>query len=80
MNVIVNNEGRKGGPCVFESNPTYYNLFGRMEHKFQYGAAFTDFSMIKAGSLHKANGGFLVIGALDLLRNIFSYDALSSAT
>jgi lon-related putative ATP-dependent protease len=79
VNVIVNNGGRKGGPCVFESNPTYYNLFGRMEHKFQYGAAITDFSMIKAGSLHKANGGFLVINALDLFRNLFSYDALKRA-
>ncbi len=79
VNVIVNNGGRKGGPCVFESNPTYYNLFGRMEHKFQYGAAFTDFSMIRAGSLHKANGGFLVIHATDLFKNLFSYDALKRA-
>ncbi len=79
VNVIVNNGGRKGGPCVFENNPTYYNLVGRMEHKFQYGAAITDFSMIKAGSLHKANGGFLVINAIDLFRNIFSYDALKRA-
>jgi lon-related putative ATP-dependent protease len=79
VNVIVNNGGRNGMPCVFESNPTYYNLFGRMEHKFQYGAAITDFSMIKAGSLHKANGGFLVINAIDLFRNLFSYDALKRA-
>ncbi len=79
VNVIVNNGGRRGGPCVFESNPTYFNLFGRMEHKFQYGAAFTDFSMIRAGSLHKANGGFLVIHATDLFKNLFSYDALKRA-
>jgi lon-related putative ATP-dependent protease len=79
VNVIVNNGARKGGPCVFESNPTYYNLFGRMEHKFQVGAAVTDFTMIKAGALHKANGGFLVIHALDLFRNLFSYDALKRA-
>jgi lon-related putative ATP-dependent protease len=79
VNVIVNNGNRKGGPCVFESNPTYYNLFGRMEHKIQYGTAFTDFTMIKAGALHKANGGFLVIHALDLFRNLFSYDALKRA-
>ncbi len=79
VNVIVNNGDRKGGPCVFESNPTYYNLFGRMEHKTQYGSAFTDFTMIKAGALHKANGGFLVIHALDLFRNLFSYDALKRA-
>ncbi|NOX20137.1 MAG: AAA family ATPase [Nitrospirae bacterium] len=79
VNVIVNNAGLKGAPCVFESNPTYYNLFGRIEHKFQYGVAVTDFSMIKAGALHKANGGYLVINALDLLRNLFSYDALKRA-
>ncbi len=79
VNVIVNNGAQKGAPCVFESNPTYYNLFGRIEHKFQYGVAVTDFSMIKSGSLHKANGGYIVINALDLLRNLFSYDALKRA-
>ncbi len=79
VNVLVNNKDFKGAPCVFESNPTYYNLFGRIEHKIQYGLALTDFSMIKAGSLHKANGGYLVINALDLLRNIFAYDALKRA-
>ncbi len=79
VNVIVDNRGLKGAPCIFEHNPTYYNLFGRIEHKFQYGIAVTDFSMIKAGSLHKANGGYIVIHALDLLRNLFSYDALKRA-
>ncbi len=79
VNVIVDNGGRTGSPCVFESNPTYYNLFGRIQHKFQMGAALTDFTMIKAGSLHKANGGYLVINALDLLRNLFSYDSLKRA-
>jgi lon-related putative ATP-dependent protease len=79
INVLVNNKDAKGAPCVFESNPTYYNLFGRLEYKFQYGVATTDFSMIKAGSLHAANGGYIVINALDLLRNLFSYDALKRA-
>lgn len=79
VNVIVNNKYTKGAPVVFESNPTYYNLFGRVEHKFQFGVAITDFTMIKAGSLHKANGGYLIINALDLLRNIFSYDSLKRA-
>jgi lon-related putative ATP-dependent protease len=79
VNVLVNNGKQKGSPCVFESNPTYYNLFGRVEHKVQFGAAMTDFSMIKAGSLHLANGGYLVVNALDLLRNLFSYDALKRA-
>lgn len=79
VNVLVNNKEAKGAPCVFESNPTYFNLFGRLEHKFQYGVAMTDFSMIKGGSLHKANGGYLVINALDLLRNFLSYDTLKRA-
>jgi lon-related putative ATP-dependent protease len=79
VNVVVNNKDCKGAPCIFESNPTYFNLFGRVEHKFQYGVAITDFSMIKGGSLHKANGGYIVIDALDLLRNIFAYDALKRA-
>lgn len=79
VNVLVNNQHCQGAPCVFESNPTYYNLFGRIEHKIQYGLALTDFSMIKAGSLHKANGGYLVVNALDLLRNLFAYDALKRA-
>ena len=76
VNVLVNNKECKGAPCVFESNPTYFNLFGRIEHKIQYGIAITDFSMIKAGSLHRANGGYLVINVLDLLRNLFAYDAM----
>ncbi|MDI6890070.1 MAG: ATP-binding protein [Thermodesulfovibrionales bacterium] len=79
VNVLVNNKDCRGAPCIFESNPTYYNLFGRIEHKIQYGIAITDFSMIKGGSLHKANGGYIVINALDLLRNIFAYDALKRA-
>jgi len=79
VNVLVNNSETKGAPVVIESNPTYYNLFGRIEYKLQYGVATTDFSLIKTGSLQKANGGYLVIDALDLLRNIFAYDGLKRA-
>ena len=79
VNVIVNNGGREGAPVVYESNPTYLNLFGRMEYKVSYGMANTDFTMIKAGSLHKANGGYLVVDAMELLKNAFSYDALKRA-
>ncbi len=79
VNVFVNNRDLKGAPVIIESNPTYYNLFGRIEHKLQFGMAITDFSMIKAGSLQRANGGYLVTDALELLRNIFSYDALKRA-
>lgn len=76
INVLVNNSGAQGAPVVIETNPTYLNLFGRIEHKIQYGMAITDFTMIKAGSVHRANGGYLVVNALDLLRNIFVWDAL----
>jgi lon-related putative ATP-dependent protease len=76
VNVLVNNRDLKGAPVVIETNPTYLNLFGRVEHKLQYGVAITDFTMIKPGSLHKANGGYIVTDALDVLKNIFSYDAL----
>jgi len=79
VNVLVNNAGAKGAPCVYESNPTYNNLAGRIEHKFQFGVAVTEFSMIKAGALHRANGGYLILDALDLLRNLFSYEALKRA-
>jgi lon-related putative ATP-dependent protease len=79
VNVIVNNGDRQGAPVIYESNPTYLNLFGRMEYKVQYGMATTDFTMIKAGSLHKANGGYLVVDAMELLKNQFSYDALKRA-
>ncbi|MBI4843332.1 MAG: AAA family ATPase [Nitrospirae bacterium] len=76
VNVFVNNSEIKGAPVVIETNPTYLNLFGRVEHKLQYGVAVTDFTMIKPGALHKATGGYLVTDALELLKNIFSYDAL----
>ncbi len=76
VNLIVNNAETKGAPVVFESNPTYYNLFGRIEYKVQLGVASTDFTMIRGGAIHRANGGYLVINALDMLKNIFVYDSL----
>ena len=79
VNVLVNNQDTKGAPCIYESNPTFFNLIGRLEYRFQYGMATTDFSMIKAGALHKANGGYLIINVLDLLRSMFSYDVLKRA-
>jgi predicted ATP-dependent protease len=79
VNLFVNNREVKGAPVVVESNPNYFNIFGRIEHKVQYGVAVTDFSMIKAGSLQRANGGYLVVDAFEMLKNIFVYDALKRA-
>ena len=79
VNVIVDNSDVKGAPVVMESNPTYQNLFGRVEKEAQFGALVTDFTMIRGGSLHKANGGYLILPVEELLRNPFSYDGLKRA-
>ena len=76
VNIIINNKDSEGAPVIFEPNPTYSNLFGRIEFRVQLGVATTDFTMIKSGSVHKANGGYLVVNAMDILRNIFVYDSL----
>lgn len=79
VNVIVDNSDLQGAPVVVEPNPTYQNLFGRIEKEAQFGVLATDFTMIRGGSLHKANGGYLVLPAEELLRNIFSWDGLKRA-
>jgi lon-related putative ATP-dependent protease len=76
VNLIVDNAETKGGPVVDEANPTYNNLVGRMERKARFGAFFTNFTMIRSGSVLHANGGYLLLNALDVLRNPFSWDAL----
>lgn len=77
VNVLVDNREAKGAPVIFESNPTYNNLFGRIEHVMQYGGvAVTDFTMIRSGALHRANGGYLVIDAREVLINPFVWDSL----
>ncbi len=76
VNVVIDNAETKGAPVIVETNPTYPNLLGKTEKEAQFGALTTDFSMIRAGSIHKANGGYLIIPVEDLLRNPFSYDGL----
>jgi lon-related putative ATP-dependent protease len=79
VNVIVDNSNVKGAPVVMEFNPTYQNLFGTTEKEAQFGALVTDFTMIRGGSLHKANSGYLIIPVEELLRNPFSYEGLKRA-
>ncbi|MBI2914352.1 MAG: AAA family ATPase [Firmicutes bacterium] len=79
VNLVVDNRDTKGAPVVLEANPTYYNLFGKLEYKQEFGAMATDFTMIKAGALQKANGGYLVLQAADVLKNPWSWDALKRA-
>ena len=76
VNVIIDNSETQGAPVVTEKNPTYHNLLGRTEKEAQFGALTTDFSMIRGGAIHKANGGYLIVPIEDLLRNPFSYDGL----
>lgn len=79
INVLVDHSETEGAPVVIESNPVYPNLFGTIERQAWFGALFTDFTMIKAGALHKANGGYLIMKALDLLKWYLSYEALKRA-
>lgn len=79
VNVVVDNSGTEGAPVVIEQNPTYQNLFGKVEKEVQFGVMITDFTMIRSGSLHKANGGYMVIPVEDLVRNPFAWDGLKAA-
>jgi lon-related putative ATP-dependent protease len=76
VNVVIDNSETKGAPVVMETNPNYPNLLGKTEKEAQFGALTTDFSMIRAGSIHKANGGYLIVPVEELLQNPFSYDGL----
>jgi lon-related putative ATP-dependent protease len=76
VNILVDNSKLKGAPVILEMNPTYNNLFGRIEHEAQMGALVTDFTLIRGGSLHRANGGYLVLPAEDVIRNPFTWESL----
>ncbi|HET7375999.1 MAG TPA: ATP-binding protein, partial [Anaerolineae bacterium] len=69
VNVLIDNHTLTGAPVIVESNPTYQNLVGRIEHKAIWGAVLTDFTMIKPGALQRANGGYLIIPARECLLN-----------
>ncbi len=79
INVFIDNSGLKGAPVIIETNPNYPNIFGRIEKRAQFGTLSTDFTMIKPGALHRANGGYLIIKAIDLLRSVGSWNALKRA-
>lgn len=75
-NVLVSRDPNGGAPVVYEVNPTYYNLFGRVDYQAAFGTLNTDFRLIKPGALHQANGGFLVLQARDVLLNPFAWEGL----
>ncbi len=79
VNVVVKNEKGAGAPIILLDHPTQGNLVGRVERIQQYGALLTDFTLIKAGALHRANGGFLLMDARKLLLQPYSWDSLKRA-
>ena len=79
VNLFVDNSSLKGSPVIMDSNYQYHNLFGKLEYENQYGMLKTDFTMLKAGLLHKANGGYIILQASDLLANQICYDTLKKA-
>ncbi|EAX48982.1 ATP-dependent protease [Thermosinus carboxydivorans Nor1] len=76
VNLLVDNRDIDGAPVVVETNPTYYNLVGRVEYETRMGVVSTDFTMIKSGALHRANGGYLILNVRDVLANIGAWEAL----
>jgi predicted ATP-dependent protease len=79
VNLLVDHAEARGAPVVVDRSPTYYNLTGRIDYRSTFGSMVTDFRHIKAGALHRANGGFLVLHAAEVLRTPFAWDALKSA-
>ena len=76
VNLIVDNSKTEGAPVIVDYNPTYYNLVGEVEYDNEYGNLTTDFMKIKPGLMHRANGGYLIIQAQDLLSNVQAWEAL----
>ena len=79
VNVLVEHSRSQGAPVVYEDHPNYGNLIGRIEHIAQMGTLLTDFTLIKPGALHRANGGYLVLDALKVLLQPFAWDMLKRA-
>ena len=79
INVIVDNSQSQGAPVVVLENATYPNLFGKLERRLQYGVMTSDFTLIRTGALHRANGGYLVLNAENLLKYWTSWESLKIA-
>jgi lon-related putative ATP-dependent protease len=79
INVLVDRKGAEGAPVIFESNPTYQNVFGQIEKRAYMGTLTTDFTMVKPGSLLRANGGFLIMEIESVFMNPPVWEALKRA-
>ena len=79
VNLFVDNSNREGSPVIMDSNYSYHNIFGSLEYENYYGALKTDHTMLKAGLMQQANGGYIIFQAKDLLSNGMCYEALKKA-
>jgi predicted ATP-dependent protease len=79
VNVLVDNGAPDGSPVVYADHPTLQNLVGRIDHISRLGTLVTDFGLIKAGALHRANGGYLLVDAIRLLTQPFAWEGLKRA-
>ena len=79
VNLFIDNSNLEGAPVIMDSNYSYHNIFGKLEYENYYGSLKTDHTMLKAGLLQKANGGYIIFQAKDLLANQLCYEALKKA-
>jgi len=79
INLMVDNSQLKGAPVIFEETPNYSNLISRIEYTMREGVLVTHFNLIRTGSLHRANGGFLIVESRKLIKNRDAWEALKSA-
>ena len=79
VNLFIDNSHLEGAPVIMDSNYSYHNMFGKLEYENQYGMLKTDYTMLKPGLLHKANGGYIMLQAKDLVSNSMCYEALKKA-
>lgn len=76
VNLFIDNSELKGAPVIYETNPSFYRLMGKVEYISRAGSLVTSFMQIKPGAIHKANGGYLILSVKDLLLNRDSWNAL----
>ena len=79
VNLLVDSSLCEGAPVVYETNPSLENLVGQLEHRVEFGTAVTDHNLVRAGALHRANGGVLLVDAQRLVQKPFAWEALKRA-
>lgn len=79
VNLFVNNKNSKGLPVITEDNPTYSNIIAQVENKMQNGTVITDFTLLRPGALHRANGGFLIVDAKKISSEKYVWENLKNA-